>query len=115
MTRQKMVAFKRLKTMENYKTIKPKSFCKCLYETCSLCEVLILLRALGKIFCVLDRWSPYGRGHLLEVIAYGVQTELETITMFILHEKFLKFDWLRAVVFQLNLKHIHVKIPTFCG
>ena len=28
----------------------------------------------------------------------------------LLHEKFLKFDWLRAVVFQLNLKYLHVKI-----
>ena len=27
-----------------------------------------------------------------------------------LHENFLKFDWLRAVVFQLNLKYLHVKI-----
>ena len=29
-----------------------------------------------------------------------------------LHEKFLQFDWLRAVVFQLNLKYLHVKITT---
>ena len=28
----------------------------------------------------------------------------------LLHEKCLQFDWLRAVVFQLNLKYIHVKI-----
>ena len=27
-----------------------------------------------------------------------------------LHEKFLQFDGLRAVVFQLNLKYLHVKI-----
>ena len=27
-----------------------------------------------------------------------------------LHEKFLQFDWLRAVVFQLHLKYLHVKI-----
>ena len=27
-----------------------------------------------------------------------------------LHEKFLQFDWLREVVFQLNLKYLHVKI-----
>ena len=27
----------------------------------------------------------------------------------LLHEKFLQFDWLRAVVFQLNLKYLHVK------
>ena len=28
----------------------------------------------------------------------------------LLHEKFLQFDWLRAVVFQRNLKYQHVKI-----
>ena len=28
----------------------------------------------------------------------------------LLHEKFLQFDWLRAVVFKLNLKYQHVKI-----
>ena len=26
------------------------------------------------------------------------------------NRKFLQFDWLRAVVFQLNLKYLHVKI-----
>ena len=33
----------------------------------------------------------------------------------LLQEKFLQFDWLRAVVSQLNLKYLHVKIQTFCG
>ena len=28
----------------------------------------------------------------------------------LLHEKFLQIDWLRAVVFQLNLKNLHVQI-----
>ena len=28
----------------------------------------------------------------------------------LLHEKFLQFDRLGAVVFQLNLKYLHVKI-----
>ena len=28
----------------------------------------------------------------------------------LLHEKFLQFDWLRAVAFQLNLKYLHGKI-----
>ena len=38
------------------------------------------------------------------------------ITAFILlDEKFLQFDWLRAVVFQLNLKYLHVKITNLCG
>ena len=33
------------------------------------------------------------------------------LTIILLHEKFLQFDWLRAVqVFQLNLKYLHVKI-----
>ena len=27
-----------------------------------------------------------------------------------LHEKLLQFDWVRAVVFQLNLKYLHVEI-----
>ena len=31
-------------------------------------------------------------------------------TIIVLHEKFLQFDWLRAVVFQLNLKYLQVKI-----
>ena len=30
--------------------------------------------------------------------------------LILLHEKFLQFDWLRAVVLQLNLKYLHVKI-----
>ena len=31
-------------------------------------------------------------------------------TIILLHEKFLQYDWLRAMVFQLNLKYVHVKI-----
>ena len=30
--------------------------------------------------------------------------------LILLYEKLLQFDWLRAVVFQLNLKYLHVKI-----
>ena len=32
------------------------------------------------------------------------------IQLILLQEKFLQFDWLRAVVFQLNLKYPRVKI-----
>ena len=40
-----------------------------------------------------------------------VQEIRKLINVFILlHEKFLQFDWLRAVVFQLNLKYLMVKI-----
>ena len=31
-------------------------------------------------------------------------------SVILLHENFLQSDWLRAVVFQLNLKYLHVKI-----
>ena len=31
-------------------------------------------------------------------------------TVILLQEKFLQFDWLIAVVFQLNLKYLRVKI-----
>ena len=31
-------------------------------------------------------------------------------TFILLQEKFLQFDWFRAVVFHLNLKYLHVKI-----
>ena len=33
----------------------------------------------------------------------------------LLHEKLLQFDWLRAVVFQLNLKYLPVKHKRFVG
>ena len=38
------------------------------------------------------------------------QTIKQAIYILILHEKFLQFDWLRAVVCQLNLKYLRVKI-----
>ena len=33
-----------------------------------------------------------------------------SVLLWELHEKFLQFDWIRAVAFQLNLKYLHVKI-----
>ena len=43
---------------------------------------------------------------------YGRMKSGGLIPLFVilLHEKFLQFDWLRAVVLQLNLKYLHVKI-----
>ena len=35
------------------------------------------------------------------------------IVFILLHEKFLLFDRLRAEVFQLNLKYLHVKITNY--
>ena len=41
----------------------------------------------------------------------GLENNSRRITyVILLHEKFLQFDWFRAVVFQLNLKYLHVKI-----
>ena len=39
----------------------------------------------------------------------------DVILFILLHEKFLQFDWLRAVVFQFNLKYLHVKIKPFAA
>ena len=33
----------------------------------------------------------------------SITMELKVSKVILLHEKFLQFDWLRAVVFQLNL------------
>ena len=38
------------------------------------------------------------------------RVEKEITDIILLQQKFLQFDWLRAVVFQLNLKYLHVKI-----
>ena len=47
----------------------------------------------------------------LRLILSGETCPKFTITnVILLKEKFLKFDWLRAVVFQLNLKYLRVKI-----
>ena len=50
----------------------------------------------------------------VDLIIFPSKTEnvIVTITITIvilLHDKFLQFHWLRAVVFQLNLKYLHVK------
>ena len=62
-------------------------------------------------FLVLSTWKGYKKHSWTrnqeKIFIYA----RPCISWFILlHEKFLQFDWLRAVVFQLNLKHPHVKI-----
>ena len=44
---------------------------------------------------------------------YGLKRRIFPVIL--LHEKFLQFDWLSAMVFQLNLKYLHVKIANLCG
>ena len=51
------------------------------------------------------------RNHSYNKILKSDWLSTALISAFIpLHEKFPQFDWLRAVVFQLNLKYLHVKI-----
>ena len=40
----------------------------------------------------------------------GLNRGFKVNIFILLHEKLLQSDWLRAVVFQLNLKYLHVKI-----
>lgn len=60
MTRQKMFAFKRLKTMESYKTVETKSCCKCSWEMFFM-RGSYIVKGVGEIFCVFNWWSLYGR------------------------------------------------------
>ena len=53
-------------------------------------------------FLPLKRLKAYLRG--------GLNRGFTVKAIILLYEKFLQFDWLRAVVFQLNLKYLHVKI-----
>ena len=48
--------------------------------------------------------SFYLRCHCVVILSTNI------LIIILLHEKFLQFDWLRAVIFQLNLKYLHVKI-----
>ena len=50
---------------------------------------------------------PIQFGENVSLLKSGVTSDLgarKISVMMLLHEKFLEFDWLRAVVFQLNLK-----------
>ena len=47
------------------------------------------------------------------MLKYKTLTPKLTVNMFLLlREKILQFDWVGAVVFQLNLKKLHVKITS---
>ena len=46
----------------------------------------------------------------MSTIPFTRSVFMRALGLILLHEKFLQFDWLRAVVFQLNLKYLHVKI-----
>ena len=47
---------------------------------------------------------------LMEIPRKLYATSYQITGIILQHEKFLQFDWLRAVIFQLNLKYLLVKI-----
>ena len=49
-------------------------------------------------------------GGILGVLGSGCPRCVVISAIILLHQKFLQFDWLRVVVFQPNLKSLHVKI-----
>ena len=64
----------------------------------------------GHLFVISKLYSLVSyRGPYIAICVVSCETVLIT-AIILLHEKFLQFDWLRAVVFQLNLKYLHVKI-----
>ena len=68
-----------------------------------------VLFRLGMELCAISRGYPTpmyvtGQNYILQVIITVI------IIIILLPDKFLQFDWLRAVVFPLNLKYLHVKI-----
>ena len=59
---------------------------------------------------------PHFKSEFLELGSGPLIWQRWRITLFILlHEKFLQFDWLRAVAFQLNWSTYMWKLQTFCG
>ena len=111
--------------------------CSCVFFAC--CSCLLLLRVVGsycakfetgQIFdpttpnisfffpymiaeagCFLELRKPLLIHFCVEMWVLFSIFSIFCITSVILpHRKFLQFDWLRAVIFQLNLKYLHVKI-----
>ena len=62
-------------------------------------RLIVILEEEKRIKEAYKRWTEFPVGRLLQIAQF-----------ILLHEKLLQFDWLRAVVFQLNLKYLHVKI-----
>ena len=84
----------------------------------------LLMQENPRLSCILDStpWIPFFRyrvpdflsvelGFRIPIFSWWDFRFLELYSGFVilLHEKFLQFDWLRAVVFQPNLKNLHVK------
>ena len=71
------------------------------------CQITIFFCS-GIINLLFDGLAYDTSGHFAHCSYFSISARI--ICFIPLHEKFLPFDWLRAVVFQLNLKYLHVKI-----
>ena len=69
---RQVVAYKRLKTIENQKTFRPKKLSRSLTGGGRLLDVPTV--RLWECFGVLGKWSLMGGGCFLEVVAHGVST-----------------------------------------
>ena len=107
-------------------TAKPKLFCLICCEVLGFAmryfvfAVRFLVLPWCFCFCLDSCGPPYSKGIKFRLEKQVVKKSSEisnclfSVTMSVLlwelHEKFLQFDWIRAVAFQLNLKYLHVKI-----
>ena len=58
----------------------------------------------------LPQLAGFSLGSYFATIFNCIVCKNAVVTFILQHEKFLQFHWLRAVVFKLNLKYLHVKI-----
>ena len=71
-----------------------------------------------KFFCLCSCSLSFSLSIIFTILAANIFRFLTTVLIFsccvssviLPQEKFMQFDWPRAVVFQLNLKYLHVKI-----
>ena len=70
----------------------------------------LTLKLIGLFFFLLPTtWEGFG-GRTTIISKPLLIRPPKLFRIILLHEKFLQFDLLRAVVLQLNLKYLHVKI-----
>ena len=84
-------------------------FCVFRFSKASFCALTSLFRAFLNFVAILTLRRTKGcHGILFHMWNYKLTLKFRAIIL--LRGKFLQFGWLRAVVFQLHLKYLHVKI-----
>ena len=73
-----------------------------LFHSCTVCKLFFLLSHPARLFITLK--TSYGSPQLPDLWITSLLFELNYLF------SYYQFDWLRAEVFQLNLKYLHVKI-----